>query len=159
MSAATQGVNRTYRKNTDFLDFRINNASYPFVEGDLLFLSSGVARPITQASDCATLLGDAQGSSNVVYHGAATRCVVNTGPHTVKLICRASATVSPFAEVYFSTDAHSFTPTPTVASPLEEHIGNINIDPAEYGDAATLTLVVGQEYEIILRKSYVNNLG
>lgn len=146
---ATSSRNIAYRV-ADSIVFPVD-PTVSFNEGDLMYWTGSYAAPISNKSHVATLLGDSKSQNPVAHHGTIKTTAISVGPRrTVKLIAREAGSITTLAAVYFHTDAQSFG---TTNNSGDDVLGKIIVDPKEYG-SATITLVIGKEYEILLRDSY-----
>lgn len=154
---ATSSRNLNYRI-CDTYSFPVDSTA-SFNEGDLMYwdTSAHLAKPISDKAHVPYLLGNSLSQNPVTYNGTISSTAIAIGPkhRTVKLIAREATTVYTGTPVYYHTDAQSFG---TTNNSGDDALGVIMVDPKEYGTTGGITLVVGKEYEIRLRESYVLTL-
>ena len=156
MAPAARNLN--YRTIADVMTYATATGTV-FNEGDLVYLDTGTGliAPISSGTQVPYMLGNVQGSQPTSYTqgnvGLTSTYNVYVTRHTVKLIARDVGNfISGVTPVYFSTDAQSF----KIASGSESNIlGVMAVNPKEFGGVPSGTTVVNQEYEVLLRASYL----
>jgi len=154
---ATTPKNTKYRVAQDVLDFQIDPTG-TFNEGDLMYwdAASYIAKPLDSISAASYMLGISQGTNPVTHtnsQGFSKSVSIYVGPVTAKLVCKETGAYYFGTPAYYSTDAQGFT---TVSGSGAVPIGVMQGSAKERG-VGSGTTVVGQEYEILLRKSYAFN--
>lgn len=112
------------------VEAKINNASFPFHQGDLVFLSSGIAKPVTADGDAATLIGVALQpttvSSSIDNGLAPVEKTVQVGyAVAANMLTTAAETYTDGIAVYVGVDAQTIT-TVSGSNP----VGKIKLPPA-----------------------------
>lgn len=96
------------------VDMKINHASFPLHQGDLVFFNAGIAKPVTADADCAALLGVALQpsgvSSNLDNSSAPAEKTIQVGFGVVALFNSTGVeTYTDGLAVYLGADAQTIT--------------------------------------------------